>query len=309
MFDFNKNLFKCGDKILVGVSGGLDSVVLLHNLLKQCSELKLKLYVVHFNHQLRGKAADRDALFVEKLAAKYKLPFLLGLKDVKKYAADQGLCIEDAARILRYKYFKDVAKELRISKVAVAHNLDDNIETIVMRFLRGAAGKGLSGIPTVRKEGALTIVRPFLGVSRVEIERYAERYKLKHVEDETNKETIYLRNKLRHKLIPLLEKYNPNLKEALLRQADIFQTEDDYLQSKAEEAYRELVITETAELIKLDNKSLAHYPKAIQRRVVRLAIEKLYGYLSTISLLYVENFLENGLSVLEKTSDGLKISK
>ncbi len=310
MEKFNKALFKPKEKILVGVSGGLDSIVLLHYLVKKCTALKLQLTVIHFNHLLRGKNAYRDADFVSDLAKKYKLPFMLGVRDVKKYAEENKLSIEDAARTLRYRYFQQAAQESGATKIALAHNQDDQIETIVMRFLRGSAAKGLAGIAESRMAGTLEIIRPLLKVSRKDIKKYAVKNNLKNIEDETNKDTVYLRNKVRRELIPVLKKYNPNLEEALVRQADIFLEEEAYLQQKTAEAYRETLLEEAPDYIRLDNRSIKHYPPAIQRRIVRLAIEKLCGYLSTISLLYIDNFLVNELTTIKKDSKGkLLISK
>ncbi len=305
--NFNENLFNKNDIVLAAVSGGRDSVVLLDCL----SKLKdIELQVIHFNHKLRGTDSDDDALFVESLARKYGLSFSLGFADVKKYAAEHKLSIEDAAREVRYDYFVKTAQKLQANKIAIAHNKNDQVETIVMRFLRGAAGKGLSGMPERRIIGDVEIVRPLLSVSRIEIDDYAALNGLENIEDSSNAETVFLRNKIRHELIPFLKKYNDNLEETVLRMSDILKDEDNYLQRQALIAYQEVVLQEEDAQIKLDNRSIKNYDKAIQRRIVRLGIEKLFGYLPTVSMSYIENFLDNDLSQIAVDHDGnLLVSK
>lgn len=300
----DSTLFRENEAIVIGVSGGLDSVVLLHCLVGISQTKKLKIIVCHLNHQIRAVNSDLDAQFVEELAKGYGLDFILGIRNVPKFAEEQGLSLEDAARALRYDFLKQQARECGSLKIAVAHNLNDQVETIVMRFLRGSAAKGLSGMAVVRSENGLDILRPLLSVTRAEIELYAKQNNLKHREDETNKETIYLRNKIRHELIPTLEGYNSNLKESILRMAEIFRDEDSFMDAQALIAYKELVLKEEDSQIKLDSLSIKNYPKAIQRRVVRLAIEKLCGYLNAVSLLFIENFLDNNLGVLRLDDKG-----
>lgn len=297
-------LFQENENIIIGVSGGLDSIALLHCLAAFSKPLRIKIIVCHLNHQIRGESADLDAQFVEDLAKFYGLDFVLGLRNVPKFAEEHGLSVEDAARELRYAFLKQQAHNCGATKIVVAHNLNDQVETIIMRFLRGAAAKGLSGMSVVRHENGLDIIRPLLKVARKDIEIYAQQNNLKYREDETNQETIYLRNKIRHELVPTLEKYNSNLSESILRMAEIFRDEDSYMETQVLNAYKELVITETQILIKLDSHSIKNYPKAIQRRVVRLAIEKLSGYLNAVSLLFIENFLDNSLGVLRLDDNG-----
>lgn len=299
--NFNKTLFNKDDVVLIAVSGGKDSVVLLDFL----SKLKaVKLQVVHFNHKLRGADSERDAQFVAALARQYELPFFLGFADVKKYADEHKLSLEDAARECRYDYFLKTALKTNTNKIALAHNKNDQVETIIMRFLRGAAGKGLSGIPERRPLGQAEIVRPLLGVSRAAIDKYALENTLENIEDSSNSELVFLRNKIRHELIPFLKKYNDNLEETVLRMSDILKDEDTYLQNQALVAYAEVLLQAEPLAIKLDNRSLKNYDKALQRRIVRLGIEKLFGYLPTISMLYIENFLDNELSVIALDDDG-----
>jgi len=177
-------------------------------------------------------------------------------------------------------------------------------------LLRGAAAKGLSGIVPERTEQGLRIVRPLLSVTKQEILEYAAANGLNFYEDETNRDNIYTRNKLRNEILPLLKEINPNYQEGLKRTAEILRDDDVYLETAARQAYAEVVLTDTPDKIKLDTAALRDYPRALSRRVVRLAIEKLCGALNDVSLVFIENFLENGLAVLALDERGkLLVSK
>lgn len=286
------------DHIVVAVSGGADSMVLLHVLQELAPEKKLTLTVAHFNHQIRGDQAVRDAEFVRQYAATNGLACILGLKDVPHYAAEHRLSLEDAARICRYQFLRDTAREVGATKIALAHNHNDQAETLLMRFIRGTGSKGLCGMQETRLLDGIPLIRPLLHTSRTAIEAYVREHQLQFQHDETNDEVVFVRNKLRHQIIPRLKELNPNLEETLARMSVLFTDEEQYWEGLATQTYRELLITASAREIKLDSQSLHMLPKALQRRVIRKAIEKLQGTLHTISLLYVENFLDNNLNTL-----------
>lgn len=222
-------LLKRGDTVLVAVSGGPDSTALLLSLLKLKKEFSLSLAVVHVNYHLRGTDSNRDQLFVETLAKKYELPFYVKDIDGKKEFKNGDL--QEKARELRYSFFLKTAKEIKANKLALGHNKDDQVETVLMRFLRGSGTGGLSGIPVKRELApGFTLVRPLLETKRKEIALFLKRNKIKARTDKSNLKDVYLRNKLRHKLLPLLKKeYNSKIEDSLFRMAGIFSLEDDFL--------------------------------------------------------------------------------
>ena len=296
--------------MLAAVSGGADSVVMLDLLCALRKSLGFTLAVAHLNHQIRQDAAGRDADFVESLAAKYQLPFHLGIKDVPALAARSGLSLEDAGRRARYEFFFQEARLHSYNVLALAHQADDQTETILFRLLRGAAAKGLSGIVPERLEQGVRLVRPLLQVTKQEILEYAAAHALTFQEDETNADTAYTRNKLRLEVLPLLKEINPNYQEGLRRTAEILRADDEYLDTEARRLYGEIVLREEPARIKLDAVALQSCRRALARRVVRLAIEKLCGALNDISLNYIENFLDNGLAVIGLDESGkLLVSK
>lgn len=210
--------FAPDERVVVGVSGGPDSVALVHLLSE--SELRLTLFVCHLNHCIRGREAEEDARFVEELARRLRLEFFVEEADVPAIARDNRLSLETAARKARYEFLGRCARKLDAKKVAVAHNLDDQAETVLMRILRGTGLRGLRGMLPVRKlaEGLL-LVRPLLTVTRNEILEYLVEKGLEYREDRTNTETKYLRNRLRWELIPLLEEISPGVRERLVELA------------------------------------------------------------------------------------------
>ncbi len=212
-------LFAREDTILVGVSGGIDSIVLLH-LLKECG---FHPTVAHCNFCLRGNESDGDENFVAQIAKEWSLPFYSIRFDTMRYAEEQNLSIQMAARKLRYEWFEQLTEIYGYSKIAIAHNNDDTIETFFINLLRGTGLKGLAGIPVNNGR----IVRPLLFASRREIEKYAAEHGLTHREDSTNAQTKYLRNKIRHKIVPLFRAISPRfdttMQENILRMGQTFE--------------------------------------------------------------------------------------
>ncbi|HPU28724.1 MAG TPA: tRNA lysidine(34) synthetase TilS [Syntrophorhabdaceae bacterium] len=206
-----KLLIKPNENVLIGVSGGIDSVVLFHLLFSLSEKIPFKIGVAHVNHLLRGKESDRDEFFVMALAKKHNVPFYKGSFDVKAYAKQKGLSLQHAAREIRYAFFYDVAKAHNYDKIAIGHNLDDQVETFLLRLIKGTGLKGLSAIPIERER----IIRPLLFTYRTEIETYAKAHDIEYVEDSSNRKTYYERNFIRKHIIPLMETLNPSFKEKI----------------------------------------------------------------------------------------------
>jgi tRNA(Ile)-lysidine synthase len=207
--------FKPKDKILVGLSGGADSVALLHFICQLAKKQQFYVYACHVDHQLRS-SSKKDAAFAKAYAKSLGVECLVKKVNVKALVKKEKKSIEHAARTVRYKAFEEAAKKFNRSKIALAHHADDNAETFFLNILRGTKAKGLCGIPVVRAAGKRQIIRPFLCITREQIQKYLKQYNLTNVEDETNQEDIYLRNWLRLKIIPLLLEKQPLLKQHLL---------------------------------------------------------------------------------------------
>lgn len=198
--------------MLVGVSGGIDSSVLLHVLLKIKDRVTFSVGVAHLNHGLRGAESDRDEAFVRELAERYLVPFHSRRVDVKSYAHSEGLSLQHAGRDIRYSYFSELAHEHGYDRIAIGHTRDDQIETFIMRIIKGTGLRGLSSIPIRRGP----VIRPLLQTYRSEIEAYAAEELVPHVEDSSNKKNAYQRNFIRHQLTPAFEQLNPNFRERIL---------------------------------------------------------------------------------------------
>ena len=243
-------------RYLIGVSGGRDSVALLHFLLAQGYR---KLIVCHFEHGLRGRAGKADARFVERLAEKHGLKFELGFADVAALAARRKQSIETAARHERLAFFQRVARRRRCPTIFLAHQADDQVETFLFNLLRGAGGRGLGAMRPVASFGALQIVRPFLGVWRSEIDAYVRQHRLKFREDATNVDLNARRNRMRHQIIPWLEKHSGrNIRAAIWRAATVLAEEEEYLESQ-------LAVDLTTQP-ELAVKKIAALPVVLQRR-------------------------------------------
>lgn len=230
------DLLACGDTVIVGVSGGSDSVCLL-NLLIQLDDLKLKPVIAHVNHCLRGKESQRDADFVGQLAANLGLEFELLVNNVVEFAHRSGRSVEESGRIIRYDFFNEVSKKHNADKIATAHTLDDQVETVLMRFIRGSGIKGLAGIPYFREPN---IIRPLLDISKKDIKKFLADNRIKWVEDSSNLGEEFLRNRIRLYLIPALKELNPNLESAIARTSEIFSQNESYISKAAAKAYKKV---------------------------------------------------------------------
>lgn len=226
-----------GDGVVVGVSGGPDSVALLHFLKSIAPRCNLKLHIAHVNHMIRGAGADEDERFVEELACSLGIPITVERVDVPRRARQLGVTVEDAGRDARYGLYSRICVERGFSRAAVAHHADDQAETVLMRILRGAGLRGLAGIPPVRELGEhATVIRPFIDVSRAQIEQYCEKRGLPTRTDPTNVDTHYFRNKVRCELLPLLEReYNSSIRAGLARLARLAAMDEQYLEMQAVE--------------------------------------------------------------------------
>ena len=295
-------LFSKHDHLLLGVSGGPDSVCLTHVL----SELGYKhLSIAHVNHCIRGVSATNDALYVKELAEELDIPFHEIEVDTLAYTDQHKLSIEDAARQLRLQFFKQISEQWAIHKVVLAHNANDQVETMIMRFIRGSGMQGLCGIEPLKDIMGITVTRPLLSTWRTEILDYLKEKDVTCCFDASNSEPIYTRNKVRLQLIPELEKYNPNLGETLLRTAEIFAEDENYLKNETEQWLVSVIEKKKANEIRLNVKRLHELPSAMQRRVVRSSIEQVQGHLENVSLLYIDNFLMNKLSTIKLDKRGI----
>ncbi|PYJ81457.1 MAG: tRNA lysidine(34) synthetase TilS [Verrucomicrobia bacterium] len=235
----SQRLLRRGESVLVAVSGGLDSMTLLHVLRQLAAKHEWRLVVVHFNHRLRGADSDGDEQFVEATVVKLGLKFIAGRADVAAFAQREKLSVEMAARKLRHDFLARAARRLKIKTVALAHHADDQVELFFLRWLRGGGGKGLAGMKWANpspSDPAVGLVRPLLDQSKAVLRRYAQEQGIAFREDATNAHLDFLRNRIRNKLLPLLsQKYQPALARSVLRTMDIVGAEADLVRRVAEE--------------------------------------------------------------------------
>ncbi len=233
----NRVLWRRGARIVLAVSGGADSMAMLHAIASLRDESKLDLRVAHVHHGLRGRAADADANLARKTAKQLRIPFHCCRANVKAAAKRKQISIEMAAREARHDFFRKLEKKFR-AVVATAHTRDDQAETVLLRLLRGSGTDGLGGIAYKTKVRGLSLVRPMLDVSHDDAIRFLRARKLKWREDASNRDAAMKRNRVRHELLPLLEKkFNPRIREVLARTAEVLRADSDYLTGQAGEEF------------------------------------------------------------------------
>jgi tRNA(Ile)-lysidine synthase len=281
-------------KLVVAVSGGPDSVCLLHLLAKLQEELGIALHVAHLNHQLRGADSEADAQYVADLARQLALPATIDERDVKAYQARERLSLEEAAREVRYNFLAEVADCIGAERVAVGHTLDDHVETILMHLIRGSGTRGLRGLqPSSRWQspgGSLTVIRPLLEISRQETAEYCQQHQLMPRLDASNLSLSPLRNRIRQQLLPKLRSYNPRVTEALLRTARIAADDLAFLDKEVTRLWGE-VAQEKENTIVLDKEKFLELPSALKRHLLRTSVEKLIGNLKDIEARHIEEIL------------------
>lgn len=254
------DLLPHGSHVLCALSGGRDSVYLLHRLLEWAKEWELIVSAAHYNHHLRGNESDRDERFVRELCEKLQVPLFVDGSDVRHYAEKQGMGIEEAARILRYEFLEHTRNSCGADVIATAHHADDLAETMLFQLARGSGTKGLSGIPPRRGN----IVRPILMITREEIDSYLDSHQIPFVEDSTNAMDDGSRNLIRHHVIPILQQINPNFVSHAARSAMLLREDDAFIQAQADRFLQEHPAQQG-----IDGQALLRLELPVASRVIR----------------------------------------
>lgn len=307
---YNLNLIKNGDKVIVGVSGGPDSIFLLHALkcIKEENKLNFDIEVAHVNHMMRLEAVDDENL-VKKTCEKYSIPFHTMRFDVRQIASARKISEEECGRDLRYEYFKKLKNEIGASKIAVAHNLTDNVETVLMNFLRGTGLRGLSGMDFSSGD----LIRPMLNLSKSEIVEYLDEESIKYAIDKTNLENDYTRNRIRNDLIKKIEKeYNPNFIYTAARMIELNKQDESIIEEYIKEEYKKLDVQikehedenkdKIITSILINSKPTKNMSEAVKYRLIRMIIESLLGNIKGIEKIHVSDICE----LLNKNIKGKK---
>jgi tRNA(Ile)-lysidine synthase len=282
-------------QLLVAVSGGPDSVCLLHILVKLKEELGVGLQVAHLNHQLRGAESDADAQYVVNLSQGLGVQATIARHDVRAYQAQKRISLEEAAREVRYNFLASLARNIGASQIAIGHTRDDNIETILMHLIRGSGTRGLQGLaPLVTwqtAEGSITLLRPLLEVNREETQGYCQKHNLMPRLDSSNLSLSPLRNRIRLKLLPQLKSYNPRIAEALLRTACIATDDLAFLEQEGTRLFNQIALKQE-DMIILDKEPFLKLPPSLKRQVLRSSLDKLIGNLKDIEARHIEEMMD-----------------
>lgn len=291
-------LLKKGDRVIIALSGGPDSIFLLHCLLALKPTYDLKLHIAHLNHSLR-KEADNDQQFVKNLASSINISCNTTKVDVKLYARENKLGIEDASRRVRYSFLKDLANSLGMNKIATGHTANDQVETLILRIARGT---GLEGLALIKPK-TNNIIRPLIEIKREDIIESLEQNSIDYCIDASNYEPEYMRNFVRANIIPLLLELNPNVIEQVVNTREILEKEDSFLEEQTKKFFRKTVKEQNTHKIILDLSKFLSYDISIKRRMIRKAIELLKGDKKRITFCHVKD----ALSLIEKGRTGSSI--
>ena len=261
-----------GGSVIVAVSGGADSLCLLHLLNRLCGPGKrypaISLHAAHLNHQLRGTASEQDASAVASIAGAWGLPITVGSIDVPALARREHRSIEDAARLARYHFLREVAQG---QPIAVAHHADDQVETLLLHYLRGSGLPGLVGMLPKQRD----IIRPLLGVTHAQTVAYCRQHDIAIIEDLSNTDPTYTRNRVRHQLLPLLESIQPGFRATFLRSADVMRSDFEYIEAQVDACWPRVILSEQENAITLQAEALAALPVALQRHLLRRVTARL----------------------------------
>lgn len=279
------NLIEFGDKIVLGVSGGPDSVCMLMVLNKLKEKLGFDIVVGHVNHGLRENA-KLDEKYVLELTQKLGIKCFVCHANIEEEAKKQKRGIEETGRIIRYNFFEEILKQENANKIAIAHNSNDNVETIIMNIMRGSGTSGLKGIEP--KNGIY--IRPLIEIKRDDIEEYTKEFHPRH--DESNDENEYTRNKIRNIVIPYVKsEFNPNILDTITRLSSISKEEGEYLELKTKEAYQRMLIEENEQII-LDLKKFNSEELVIRKRIILYSINRLFGSTKGIEKIHIDDIIK-----------------
>ena len=281
------NLIKANDKVVVAVSGGPDSMCLLDSLYRLKNELNFNIIVAHVNHGIR-KESEEEKEYVNKYCTKRNIPFSYLKVDVPKLSKEKKISEETCGRIVRYDFFEKVRQENNADVIAVAHNLNDNIETILLNQIRGCGLKGLIGMDFKFNK----IIRPLLTIEKKDILLYNNELELHPCFDKTNEEDIYLRNKIRLNLIPYLEELNPNLVTNISRMRNILKEDNEFIEDFTNKIFEKVIIKEDNSKIVFNFSNFMNEHKSIQKRIVRKLIEKKISNLDGIENIHVLDIIK-----------------
>ncbi len=302
-------MLKKGDHVLVAVSGGADSVALLSVLNSLKDELGISVSAAHMDHMIRGDASKKEMGFVQSLAEEMGVSCIAEARNVSDVKDDDGLSLQEAAREVRYEFLKDTLRKLKADWVAIGHHADDQVETALMWFLRGASLKGLSGMPPIREE---MFIRPLLEVTRKEIELYLKENRIEFIADTSVNEKHYLRNDIRHNLLPLLrKKYNPQIDDAVIRMTNLLRQDDALLENSAGQAVDACIIENKDDLC-CSIEKIIKYPEALHGRMVMDMVCRIKGDTRKITFKHVVSvcgLISEGSSKLVQLPEGLSVRR
>ncbi len=273
-------LIENGDKIVLGVSGGPDSIAMLDIFKDLRNILGFKIYVCHVNHMIRGQDAMNDQKYVEQYCKKNQIEFFTKNINVVEIANKQKIGTEEAGRNARYQFFEEVLKNTGANKIATAHNKNDNAETVLMHLLRGSGLSGLKGINPIRNN---KYIKPLIECERQEIENYCKEKNLNPCIDKTNFENTYTRNKIRNVVIPYIKnQFNPNIIETLTRLSEVVSNEDEFIEKIINKEFNRLVLLQNDEQIDLNLKEFNLLDNVIKSRMILFVVKKIFGSVNGI---------------------------
>lgn len=292
-----KNFFRRKDRVLMAISGGMDSMTMAYFIPALEQTFKIRIGIAHMNHGLRGKSSDRDEAFVRQFARSHHYPYYHKKADVRGYAKKRKISIEEAARHIRYAFLDRVARENGYTKICTAHHAGDQVETVLMRIIKGAGLSGLTGI----REKRGSIIRPMLFLTKNQIEAFVKKNKIQFRKDHTNKQTFFLRNRIRHDLIPYLKKkFDPQIETHLLRLGYIAEETHTFFKDAAKRQFSKVGKTSEGKIV-LEIKAFNRYLRAQRQAIIELIFEKYFG-----QKLFFKDY-QTLFDLIEKKQSGKKI--
>ena len=283
------NLIESGDKIVLGVSGGPDSISMLNILNEIKNEFQFEIYVAHINHMIREEAVE-DEKYVQDYCNRNNIDCYIKRIDVQEIANTKKIGTEEAGRKVRYDFFEEVMQKVGANKIGIAHNKNDKIETIIMNLLRGSGLSGLKGIEPIRDN---KYIRPLIECERQEIEQYCEENKLQPRIDKTNFENDYTRNKIRNIVIPYIQnEFNPNIIKTLDRLSQVATEESDFVELQTQKSYEKILVERTEKQITLKLKEFNQQEKVIKNRIILLVVKELMGSTQGIEKIHIEDIIK-----------------